>query len=76
MLSRQESNWYLLILEGCGYLYDFIDVLASLCNDFIDVLASLCNDVIVFSHHTVFGTILQIWWEKLKNVVITLPCYT
>ena len=49
MLSHQESNWYLLILEGCGYLYDFVDVMMS-----------LHNDVIVSSYHTVFGAILQI----------------
>ena len=33
MLSRQESNWYLLMLQGYGYLYDFGDVVTSLCDD-------------------------------------------
>ena len=54
MLSHQESNWYLLILEGRGYLYDFIDVMMS-----------LHDDITVSSHHTIFGAILQIWQEKL-----------
>ena len=45
MLSRQESNWYLLILEVYGYLYDFM----TSC-------MSLRDDIMILHFHALFGT--------------------
>ena len=64
MLSCQESNWCLLILEGCRYLYDFNDIIMS-----------LCNDITVSSCHTVFSAILQIWQEKHRHNITLLHIY-
>ena len=61
MLSRQESNWYLLFLE---VLRLFI------C--FYDVVTSLHDDVMTLHCHSLFGAKSKVWREKR---LITIPCY-